>query len=109
MIAQKLLAIDLTKSNNFDIISLLINKGDCMKFLIKNNDYELFYKPEAVNRYVVYHTSSMSPSDDLKLKTSIAQSPNFTKKIKSYFTKAQVDSAIAIVHGLNYANKKFKF
>jgi hypothetical protein len=79
-----------------------------MKLLVKNNDYELFYKPETINRYIVYHTSSMSPSNDLTLKTAIAQSPNFTKKIKSYFTKTQVDSAIAIVHGFNYVNKKFK-
>ena len=103
------MAIDLTKSNNFDIISLLINKGDCMKLLAKNNDYELFYKPDVVNRYVVYHTSSMSPSDDLKLKTTIAQSLNFTKKIKSYFTKSQIDSAKAKVHAFNYVNRKFKF
>ena len=78
-----------------------------MKLLTKNNDYSLFYDPKAVNRYVVYQTTSASPSGDLKLHTAKAQSSILSKKIKGYFTKSQIDSAMAVLHGMAYT-KKFK-
>ena len=79
-----------------------------MKLLAENNDYKLYYDPQAVNRYCVYHRTSPSPSGELKLDVMVAQSPNFTPKLKGYFTNLQVQTAIAKVHAMKYVNRKFK-
>lgn len=72
-----------------------------MKLIAARDSYQLFYDPSTVNRYKLYQQQST-------FKQMICQAQNFTQKIKSYFTKSQVDSAVAKVHGFNYANRKFK-
>lgn len=81
-----------------------------MKFLVKNpsNGCRLYYAPECVNRYMVLRKFSVSPSGDIKLDGMVAKSSSFTPKLKSYFTKQQVQTAIAKVHAMKYVNKKFK-
>lgn len=79
-----------------------------MKLLVENDDYRLYYDPHAVNRYSVYNKTSMSPSGDIKPNVMIAQSPNFTSKLKSYFTNLQIQTAVAKVHAMKYVNGRFK-
>lgn len=79
-----------------------------MKLLAKNGDYCLYYAPDKVNRYAVYHIYSSSPSEDLKIIHMVAQSSIFSKRLKSYFTLQQVNTALAKVHAIRYANQKFK-
>ena len=79
-----------------------------MKTLIKNGEYTLLYDPLKVNRYMVYKEVPMGMSEDLKMQQMVGQSSVFTKKLKSYFTKQQVDTAIAKVYAMKYVNKKFK-
>ena len=81
-------------------------KGDgSMKTLIKNGDYILFYDPLKVNRYMVYKEVPMGMSKDLKMQHMVGQSSIFTKKLKSYFTKQQVGTAIAKVHVMKYLKR----
>ena len=79
-----------------------------MKVIAENGAYTLAYKPEAANRYVVYKTTSTSPSGDLKLHTEVAHASIMTKKIKSYFTKQQMLTARANVHAIDYCARKYK-
>lgn len=79
-----------------------------MKTLIKNSDYTLCYVPTAVNRFIVFKRVPMGVSGELSMQQQVAQSPIFSKKIKSYFTASQVQNAIAIVRGMQYAAKKYR-
>ena len=79
-----------------------------MKTLAKNGEYTLIYDPKRVNRYMVYRTYPTSPSGDVKINQMVGQSSVFTKTLKSYFTKQQIDIAIAKVHAMKYVNCKFK-
>ena len=79
-----------------------------MKTLAKNGEYTLIYDPKRVNRYMVYRTYPTSPSGDVKINQMVGQSSIFTKKLKSYFTQQQVQTAIAKVHAMKYVNCKFK-
>lgn len=79
-----------------------------MKMLIENNGYQLFYFPQAVNRYAVYKNINASPSGELKFNQMICRSPIFSKKLKSYFTFSQIQDAVAKIHALKYCAKKFK-
>lgn len=79
-----------------------------MKTLAVNNDYKLLYDPSRVNCYMVYKEVPMGMSRDLKMQQMVAQSSIFTKKLKSYFTRQQVDTAIAKVHAMRYVSNRFK-
>ena len=79
-----------------------------MKTLAKNGEYTLIYDPKRVNRYMVYRTYPTSPSGDVKINQMVGQSSVFTKKLKSYFTGQQIDTAIAKVYAIKYVNYKFK-
>ena len=82
-------------------------KGDNMKIIAENNGFRLCFCPDKVNRYAVYKTCSMSPSSDLHYDMMFVQSPIMTSKIKSFFTKQQIQTAKAKVHGIKYT-RKFK-
>ena len=79
-----------------------------MKILAENNNYKLCYFPDRVNCYCVYRVGSVSPSGDIKLSTTVAQAFILTKKIKSYFTHAQIDHARAKLAAMKYVGRKFK-
>ena len=79
-----------------------------MKTLAVNGQYSLVYFPNRVNRYAVFHTTRMSPSNDLKLNTMVAQSSILSKKLKSYFTTFQITQAVNKVHDMDYVSRKFK-
>ena len=79
-----------------------------MKTLIKNSDYTLCYVPTAVNRFIVFKQVPIGISGELSMQQQVARSPIFSKKLKSYFTFPQVQNAIAIVRGMQYAAKKHK-
>lgn len=66
-----------------------------MTLIVENGCYQLFYVPEKINQYVVYKTVECSPPSDLKLKTAVCQAAIFTKKLKSFFTPAQLNAAAA--------------
>ena len=74
-----------------------------MKLLVENNRFKLFYEPNRVNRYMVYKRY-----DGNDFTTMVAQSSIFSKKLKSYFTTLQVNTAIAKVHAMKYVGNKFK-
>lgn len=79
-----------------------------MKALAKNGNYTLVHFPQAVNQYAVYLISPASPSGGLKLDTMVARSPVLSKKLKSFFTPAQIQDAVAKINAIKYASKKFK-
>lgn len=79
-----------------------------MKTLAKNGNYTLVHFPQAVNQYAVYLTSPALPSGDLKLDTMVARSSVLSKKLKSFFTSVQIQDAVAKIHAIKYASKKFK-
>lgn len=79
-----------------------------MKILAENNNYKLCYFPDRVKCYSVYRVGSVSPSGGIKLPTEVAQSFILTKKIKSYFTSAQIDNVRAKVAAMKYVGRKFK-
>ena len=79
-----------------------------MKTLAKNGEYTLIYDPKRVNRYMVYRTYPTSPSGDVKINQMVGQSSVFTKTLKSYFSRQQIDIAIAKVHAMKYVKYKFK-
>ena len=76
-----------------------------MKIIAENNGFKLCFCSDKVNRYAVYKTCGMSPSSDMHYDVMFAQSPIMTPKIKSFFTKQQIQTAKAKVHGMKYASK----
>ena len=76
-----------------------------MKILVENNGYKLAYTPDKVNRFHVYKNCKVSPSGELSYELEVARGQILTTKIKSYFTKFQIDSAKAKIHGISYATK----
>lgn len=79
-----------------------------MKILAENNNYKLCYFPDMVNCYHVYRVGSISPSGEVTLPAIVARAFIFTKKIKSYFTSAQIDNVRAKVAAIKYVGRKFK-
>ena len=79
-----------------------------MKVLVENQGYKLCYTPDKLNRWIVYKSAPMGMSNDLKFEQMVAHSSVFTKKLKSYFTPQQCQTAIAKVHAMKYVNRKFK-
>lgn len=73
------------------------------KPLVENENYILWYRPEMVNRFIVYTKASAA-----YFVQAVAQSPNFTKKLKSYFTPQQVNTALAKIHAIKHVSKRFK-
>lgn len=79
-----------------------------MKILAENNNYKLCYFPDMVNCYHVYRVGAISPSGEVTLPAMVARAFILTKKIKSYFTSAQIDHARAKVAAMKYVGRKFK-
>ena len=77
-----------------------------MKTLATNGKYKLVYFSQAINRYAVYMDVNASESGELMFKQMVCWSPVFSKKIKSYFTKDQVQEAIAKVQFMKDQAKK---
>lgn len=76
-----------------------------MKILADNNGYKLVYTPAMVNRFHVYKNCKVSPSDELSYELEVARGKIITTKIAAYFTKFQIDSAKAKIHGMKYATR----
>ncbi len=77
-----------------------------MKTLVENGDVKLCYDASAVMRFKVFKKVPMGISGELAFSQMIAQSSVFSKKLKSWFTKSQIQTASAKVHALKYVAKK---
>lgn len=77
-----------------------------MKTLIENGDVKLCYDPNAVKRFKVFKKVPMGISEELAFSQMLAQSSVFSKKLKSWFTKSQIQTVSAKVHALKYVAKK---
>ena len=78
-----------------------------MKTLIENSDVKLCYDASAVNRFKVFKKVPLGISGELAFSQMLAQSSVLSKKLKSWFTKSQIRTALAKIHALKYAAKKF--
>lgn len=76
-----------------------------MKVIAENNEYKLCYMPNMATMYHVYKSCKTSPSGDIGYELEVARGNVLTTKIKSYFTRAQIDSAKAKMHGMRYATR----
>ena len=74
-----------------------------MKVIAENNGYKLCYMPNMATMYHVYKSCKTSPSGDIGYELEVARGNVLTTKIKSYFTRAQIDSAKAKIRGMRYA------
>jgi hypothetical protein len=80
-------------------------KGVVMTMILaENNGHKLMYDASKVNCYIVYHIVPVSPSNELKLAQMVAQSSMLSKKIKSYFTHVQIQTAIVKMHAARYVS-----
>lgn len=82
-----------------------------LKLLVESNDAKLCYDATAVNKLKVFKKGCsllVGSSGELASSEMLAQSRVFSKKLKSWFTRSQVETALAKLHALKYVRRRFK-